>query len=54
MVSHGEVLRSGVDQKLVYDPNNCRWLIQGMLKKDMNVPYPSLPWQLGIIKKTNL
>jgi len=26
-------------------------LIQGILKKDANVPYPSLPWKLGIMSK---
>lgn len=50
MISHGEVLRSGYDEKLEYDPQNCRWLIQGILKKDKDLPYPSLPWKLGVIE----
>ena len=51
MVSHGELLRSGHNERMQYDPKDCRWLIQGILKKDSNVPYPSLPWKLGIMSK---
>jgi len=50
MVSHGELLRSGNDERMEYDPKGCRWLIQGLMKKDANVSYPSLPWKLGIIR----
>ena len=53
MISHGEVIRAGYDQKLEYEPNNCRWLIQGILNKDLKGPYHLLPWKLGIIKKAN-
>lgn len=49
MVSHGEVLRSGYNQQMEYEPDKCKWLIQGMLKKDAVLPYPSRSWQLGII-----
>jgi len=52
MVSHGEALRSGYDQRLEYDPAEGRWLIQGILRSDSHLPYPTLPWQLGIITKT--
>ncbi len=51
MVSHGEAIRSGYTELMEYDPNNCRWLIQGILKNDSKRPYPSLPWKLGIINK---
>jgi len=50
MVSHGEAFRSGFNERLEYDPDNCRWLIQGILKKDANVSYSALPWKLGIIQ----
>jgi hypothetical protein len=50
MVSHGEVIRAGHNQQMEYDPEDCRWLIQGILKEDANVPYPSLPWRLGVMK----
>lgn len=49
MVSHGEILRSGFDEKLEYSPDSCRWLIQGILEKDKDGAYPLLPWKLGII-----
>ena len=49
MVSHGEVIRSGFNQQMEYDPNNCRWIIQGILKNQMNPDYPSILWKLGVI-----
>ena len=52
MVSHGEVIRTGYNQEMEYEPNGCRWLIQGILKKDLKGPYQLLPWELGIISKT--
>jgi hypothetical protein len=51
MVSHGEVIRSGHDQRMEYDPRGCRWLIQGILKEDSDLAYPSLRWKLGLMKK---
>jgi hypothetical protein len=51
MVSHGEAIRAGFDERMEYEPAGCRLLIQGILKKDSNLPYPSLPWKLGIITK---
>lgn len=51
MVSHGEAIRSGYDQNLRYEPTRCCWLIQGILKKELGGPYPSLPWRLGVIGK---
>ena len=53
MVSHGEALRSGYDEKMEYDAENCRWLIQGIMKKDKDGAYPSLPWKLGVIGLKN-
>jgi len=53
MVSHGEAIRSGYDQYLEYDPANGRWLIQGILGSESHAPYPTLPWQLGIITATS-
>lgn len=50
MVSHGEVIRSGYNQKMEYEPESCSWLIQGILKKELHADYPSIPWKLGIIQ----
>jgi hypothetical protein len=52
MVSHGEVVRSGYDQHLEYDPEACQWIIQGIRREAVKGPYPSLPWKLGIIRKS--
>ncbi len=49
MVSHGELLRTGYDQRMEYDPATCRWLIQGIMKNQMGVKYPFLPWKLGLM-----
>jgi hypothetical protein len=51
MVSHGEAIRSGYDQRMIYDPENSKWLIQGLLQKDLHGPYSSLPWKIGTITR---
>jgi hypothetical protein len=50
MVSHGEVIRTGYNQFLEYNPKSCKWLIQGINKNELDTDYPSLPWKLGIIE----
>lgn len=52
-VSHGEMLRVGVDQRLEYDASRPRFLIQGLLKAEHQGAYPSLPWKLGLITRGN-
>lgn len=52
MISHGEAIRTGYDQRMEYDPKRCRWLIQGTLKTDLEREYSLLPWKLGIISKS--
>ena len=49
-VSHGEAIRSGYDQRLVYEPQDCRWMIQGLTQAEHQGPYPDLPWKLGIVR----
>ena len=51
MVSHGEILRSGYDQRLEYDDQHPRWLIQGLLRSEYTGDYTQLPWKLGVIEK---
>lgn len=51
MVSHGEMIRRGCNQRLEYDPSRAEFLVQGLLKSECRGPYPSLPWRLGIIRK---
>lgn len=50
-VSHGELLRDGYDQTLTVDPNNLRFLFQGMWQKDKkNVGYGQFSWRLGLLE----
>ena len=51
MVSHGEMIRSGYDQRLEYDADSPTLLIQGRLNDAAETPYPNLPWKLGLIKR---
>jgi hypothetical protein len=51
-VSHGEILRSGINQKLeINDINRADFLIQGSM--DGNVPYEKINGILGLLKITN-
>ena len=50
-ISHGELLRTGYDQRLEVDPDNLRFLFQGVLDKDRRgKPYGEIPWRLGILE----
>ncbi|BDD12415.1 hypothetical protein FUAX_48470 (plasmid) [Fulvitalea axinellae] len=51
LVSHGEILRSGFDERMEYDSENCRWLIQGMKLKDYTGAYEKLVWSLGVMSE---
>ena len=49
-ISHGELLRTGYDQKLEVDPQDLRFLFQGVLEKDRaGKPYGRIPWRLGML-----
>lgn len=50
MVSHGEAIRTGYDQRLEYDPMDRRWLIQSLKLEETHIPYPLLPWKLGLMQ----
>ena len=51
MVSHGELLRAGSDEKLEVDPANLRFLFQGVLEKDrQGKGYGEIPWKLGLLE----
>jgi len=49
--SHGELLRDGYDEKLEVDPNNLRFLFQGISdSRRAGKGYGQIPWQLGILE----
>ncbi len=50
-VSHGEVLRSGHDERLEYDAAETRFLIQGLSAAQHQGAYTDLPWRLGILRR---
>jgi len=51
VISHGELLRAGCDEKLEADGNNLRFLFQGVLDKDRaGKNYGQIPWRLGVLE----
>ncbi|MBN2272062.1 MAG: hypothetical protein JXN61_15720 [Sedimentisphaerales bacterium] len=51
VISHGELLRAGCDERLEVDPENLRFLFQGVLDKDRaGKNYGQIPWRLGILR----
>ena len=50
-ISHGELIRTGVDQRLEVDPSNLRFLFQGVSADDRaGKKYGDIPWQLGLLE----
>jgi hypothetical protein len=51
-ISHGELIRLGVDQTLEVDPAHLRFLFQGVLDKDRaGKQYGQIPWRLGMLEQ---
>lgn len=49
-ISHGELIRDGHDQNLVVDPNNLRFIFQGMWDKDKaGKGYGAFQWRIGML-----
>jgi hypothetical protein len=49
-ISHGELIRDGVDQTLTVDPNNLRFVFQGMLDRDKaGKSYGEFRWRIGML-----
>lgn len=49
-ISHGELIRDGVDETLTVDPDNLRFVIQGVLQKDKPPEYGLIPWRIGMLQ----
>jgi len=48
--SHGELLRSGHDEKMEVDPSRLQFLFQGVAEADRRgKPYGEIPWKLGLL-----
>ncbi len=49
-ISHGELVREGVDETMTVDPANLRFVFQGMLDKDKgSKAYGQFQWRIGIL-----
>jgi len=49
-ISHGELLRAGIDETLSVDPADLRMLIQGVTDKARaGKKYGDIPWRLGLL-----
>jgi HEAT repeat protein len=55
VISHGELLRSGVDEYLEIEPDSLRLVFQGVLDSDRaGQPYGQIPWRLGLLESTSV
>lgn len=53
-VSHGELLREGIDEKLVVDLEHPRFLFQGMWEADKaGQAYGQFSWRIGLLTPVN-
>ena len=49
-VSHGELIREGVDQTMTVDPANLKFVFQGMLESEKaGKDYGQFPWRIGML-----
>ena len=52
-ISHGELLRAGVDERMQVDPESLRFVYQGASDAEYRTQkYGSIPWRLGLLEQT--
>ena len=50
-ISHGELVRAGYDQHLEVNPEELRFVFQGVADRDTTgKQYGEIPWRLGILE----
>jgi hypothetical protein len=49
-VSHGEMVRESPDERMVLDPNDLKFLYQGVPDRDYRGYYPTIPYKLGLLR----
>ena len=49
-MSHGELIRTGYDEKMEIDPENLQFVFQGRDPKSNGMKYHMLPYKIGILK----
>ncbi len=50
-ISHGELIRSGIDERLEVDPAKLQFLYQGVSDSDREGrAYGKILWKLGLLK----
>lgn len=52
-ISHGECIRSGSDERLEIDNERVRMVIQGVDECGYKNPYIKIPWQLGLMQRSD-
>ena len=53
-VSHGELVREGIDETLTLDPDNIKFVFQGMLEEHKaGKGYGNYSWRIGMLTPTN-
>jgi hypothetical protein len=52
-ISHGEAVRTSVDQTMTLSPCNLRYFYQGLNPNANGGNYDTQPWRLGLLTQTN-
>jgi hypothetical protein len=49
-ISHGELIRSGTDERMEIGADHLRFLFQGASQGEYRQAYGAIPWKLGILE----